>query len=354
MNEGPSLLQGLVDNSSDAAIAISPEGKVIFWSKGAERMFGYASDDAVGRDHNDLIVPPGRVDEERRIFQQAVETGPATYESRRRRKDGAELPVEIRLSALETEEGTLVMSAIRDVTEHREAEQALQTANAELEAFAYSIAHDLHAPLRAIDGFSQAVLEDFGPQLPEQAQHYLRSLREGAQRMGELIDDLLCFSRLSRQPLSTQTLDHGKLVQAALEELGARQEGRKVEIYVADLPPCQGDPALLKQVWLNLLSNALKYSRRRETPIIEVGRISQGGECVYFVRDNGVGFDMRYAHKLFGVFQRLHHRDEYEGTGAGLAIVQRIVHRHGGRVWAEAEVDRGATFYFTLKGGNQP
>jgi PAS domain S-box-containing protein len=228
----------------------------------------------------------------------------------------------------------------------------LEAANKEMEAFSYSVSHDLRAPLRAVDGFSQAVLDDFGAQLPEEARHYLQTIRGGAQRMGALIDDLLTFSRLSRLPLNKRSVNTNSLVREALDELGFPIDGRKIEMRIDDLPPCLGDAALLKQVWLNLLSNALKYSRPRDAVVIEVGckRVPGKEENIYFVRDNGTGFDMRYADKLFGVFQRLHRAEEFEGTGVGLAIVQRIVHRHGGRVWAEAAIGQGAAFYFTLEG----
>lgn len=226
----------------------------------------------------------------------------------------------------------------------------LEAANRELEAFSYSVSHDLRAPLRAIDGFSQALVEDYAPDLPEQARHYVETIRGGAQKMGQLIDDLLTFARLSRQPLNKASVDTAKLVRDTLEELNVERRGRRIDVQLGELPPCRGDRALLKQVWANLLSNALKYSRRRDAAVVEIGCVSKKGEAVYFVRDNGTGFDMKYAAKLFGVFQRLHRAEDFEGTGVGLAIVQRVVHRHGGRIWAEAEVDRGAVFYFTLEG----
>jgi signal transduction histidine kinase len=224
----------------------------------------------------------------------------------------------------------------------------LEVSNKELEAFSYSVSHDLRAPLRAVDGFSQAVLEDFGPSIPLEGHRQLNVIRAATQKMGELIDDLLTFSRLSRQSLTLRTVQTEALVNGVLADLKAQMAGRTISVTVAALPPCESDPALLKQVWVNLLSNAVKYTSKREHATIEAGCTEQEGENVYFVRDNGTGFDMQYYDKLFGVFQRLHRADEYEGTGVGLAIVQRIVHRHGGRVWAEAAVGVGATFFFTL------
>ncbi|HTS49492.1 MAG TPA: PAS domain S-box protein [Bryobacteraceae bacterium] len=255
----------------------------------------------------------------------------------------------------------------------------LQAANKELEAFAYSVSHDLRAPLRAVDGFSRILLEEYAPQLDPEAQRYLGIVRENALQMGNLIDALLAFSRLGRQALSKQPVAPGELIRQALVDLAAEQQDRRVQIKIGELAPCQGDPVLLRQVFFNLLSNALKYTRKCPSAQIEVGSVqfvqiehqTRGrpsvapdgvhGDCqVYYVRDNGAGFDMRYAGKLFGVFQRLHRAEEYEGTGVGLATVFRIVTRHGGRVWAEGALNQGATFYFTLpadgaaEAGNSP
>ncbi len=230
----------------------------------------------------------------------------------------------------------------------------LEAANKELEAFSYSISHDLRAPLRAVNGFAGIVLQEFGAQVPPPARRHLERVCEGAKRMGELIDDLLAFSHLSRQSMSRRTVDSGKIVQAVLDETEPQREGRQIEINVGELPACQGDAALLKQVWVNLISNAIKYTRGRAPAAVQIGCEQKANENIFFVRDNGAGFDMQYAHKLFGVFQRLHRADEFEGTGVGLAIVQRIVSRHGGRIWAEAEVGKGATFYFTLEGEKKP
>ena len=274
-----------------------------------------------------------------------------------------------RCSSLKGEDGKILrwVGTNTDVSQRREDEEVirqlnttlelrvlertneLEAANKELEAFSYSVSHDLRAPLRAVDGFSQAVLEDYGAQLPEEGRRNLQTIRDGAQRMGVLIDDLLTFSRLSRSPLNKQEVNTRKLVGNILESLNSQQEGRQIDIRIGDLPNCLGDPALLNQVWINLLSNALKYTRKCEAAVIEIGCKLENDETIYFVRDNGAGFDMRYVNKLFGVFQRLHRADQFEGTGVGLAIVQRIVHRHGGRIWAEAALNQGATFYFTLK-----
>lgn len=240
----------------------------------------------------------------------------------------------------------------------------LEAANKELDSFSYSISHDLRAPLRAIDGFSRIVLEDYGAPLATEGKAYLQMVRDNTRQMGQLVDDLLAFARLGRQPLTKHTVDPGKIVRQCLEAMAKEREGRKLEIVIGDLPSCHADPALLKQVWTNLLANALKYTRKQEAARIEIGcrtepRPAVDGkptaagaadtEVVYFVKDNGAGFDMKYVGKLFGVFQRLHRAADYEGTGVGLAIVQRIVNRHGGRIWAEAAINQGATFSFTLE-----
>lgn len=224
----------------------------------------------------------------------------------------------------------------------------LAAANRELEAFSYSVSHDLRAPLRALDGFSRILLEEHVGGLSPDAQRYLGIIRSSAVQMGELIDGLLRFSRLGRQTLNRHPIAVNPLVQQVLQDLQPEREGRKIEVVVSELPPCRADATLLRQVYANLIGNAFKFTRGCEPARVEIGAFEQGGETVYFVKDNGAGFNMRYADKLFGVFQRLHRPEEYEGTGVGLAIVQRIIYRHGGRIWAEAEPKRGATFYFVL------
>lgn len=238
--------------------------------------------------------------------------------------------------------------------EHRikQRTEDLEAANKELESFSYSVSHDLRAPLRAINGFSRILSEEYGGRIPPEARRHLGLIQENAKNMGQLVDDLLNFSRLGRQSLQRQKVAPADLARQVLDELQTEQEGRSVRISIGDLPAVQADPLLLKQVYVNLLSNALKYTRGRDEAQIEIGVVKangNGGEDIFFVRDNGAGFDMQYAGKLFGVFQRLHRSEEFEGTGVGLAIVHRIIQRHGGRVWAEATINQGARFCFTLR-----
>lgn len=234
--------------------------------------------------------------------------------------------------------------------EQRVAERTgqLEAVNKELEGFSYSVSHDLRAPLRAVLGFSKLLLEDHGGQLDEEARRKLGIVQNEAERMSVLIDDLLTFSRLGRQAIQPRELDMKALANGMFERLQAQSTGPKADFRIGSLPRASGDRVLLEQVWANFLSNAIKFSAKREHPAIEVGAISDGAEHIYFVRDNGAGFDPRYQSKLFGVFQRLHDNSEFAGTGVGLALVERIVTRHGGRVWADSKPDEGATFYFTL------
>ncbi|MDI1248339.1 MAG: PAS domain S-box protein [Lacunisphaera sp.] len=363
-------LAAIVTSSDDAIIGKTLEGVITTWNPGAVRMFGYPAAEAIGRSML-MIFPPERVEEEAEILAR-IGRGESVrhFETVRVRKDGERVDVSVTISPIMAAGGQIIGASkiARDIGKRKRAEEEIQklnteleqrvaertaqlmAVNKELEAFCFSVSHDLRAPLRAMDGFSQAVIEDFGGLLPEEGRRQLQIIRHSSQRMGALIDDLLTFSRLGRQELSKRPVDARQLVRDCLEDLKPQQLNRRVDCKVGELPACIGDPALLKQVFLNLLENALKYSRKRESAIVEIGCHRESGVDTYFVRDNGTGFDMRYAGKLFGVFQRLHRTEDYEGTGVGLAIVQRIVQRHGGRIWAEAAVDRGATFHFTLEG----
>ncbi len=358
--EAEAKYRGLLEAAPDAMMVVDQGGEIVLLNLQAEKQFGYRRDELIGQKVTN-IIPEGFA--ERLIadgtrtaaeaLAQQIGTG---IELTGRRKDGSEFPIELMLSPLESAEGILVTAAIRDISERKRSESVLQDKNIqlqaavnELDAFSYSVSHDLRAPLRAIDGFSRILLKQYGPGLAEEAREYLQLVRDNTVQMGHLVDDLLTFSRLGRQPLSKQQVPTGAIIEQVLCDVRRRAEGRFVSVSVGEMPPLWGDPPLVKQVFVNLIDNAFKYTRMRPEAVIEIGSREIDGEQVYFVRDNGAGFDMRYADKLFGVFERLHRAEDFEGTGVGLAIVQRIVERHGGRVWAEAAVDRGATFYFTTE-----
>ena len=388
--ESQTRLSGILEIAPDAIVSVDEAQLISLFNQGAERTFGYRAEEIIGKPL-DVLLPSRFVEAHqahvsnfgespiapRRMSERGVVFG--------RRKDGTEFPAEASIFRLELGGEKIFTAILRDITERIRAQEALSklnaeleqrvreqtyelsktnnelhAANEELEAFSYSVSHELRAPLRAVDGFSRILLEEYAPQLSGESQRYLRLVLDNAQHMGSLIDDLLTFSRLIRQPLKTEPVAVNRVVSLALADLSSEQEGRRVEISIGELPVCQADPALLREVFVNLLGNSLKYTRGRDVTAIEIGCLAhtspsgrgEGGEGpVFFVKDNGVGFDMRYVDNLFGAFQRLHPANEYEGTGVGLAIVQRIIHRHGGRIWAKAEVNVGAAFYFTLGGG---
>lgn len=350
---------------------VATNGKWLNVNSAICNILGYTKEELLNIDFQ-TVTYSDDLETDLKYVQQVLNREIETYQMEKRyiHKNGHTIWAQLNVSLVWDSKGQPLyfVSQVQDITQRKEAEKEirqlnldlerrvkqrtieLEAANKELEAFSYSVSHDLRSPLRTVDGFSQAVLEDYAQMLPEDGQRYLRMIREGAQRMGALIDDLLSFSRLSRQPINKRLFDPTKLVSDLYKELKEEHKGRNVEFQIEALPLCQGDPSLLKQVWSNLLSNALKYTRAREQAVIKVGYKEIEEEKVYFIEDNGAGFDMKYAHKLFGVFQRLHRAEEFEGTGVGLAIVQRIITRHGGRIWTEAAKDKGATFYFTLEG----
>jgi PAS domain S-box-containing protein len=350
----------LVDSIKDYAILmLDTHGVVRSWNEGGQRIKGYRPEEIIGR-HFSVFYPleevqAGKAELELRI---AAESGRFEDEGWRVRKDGTRFWANVVLTALRdpvTGELQGYVKVTRDLSDRKRAEEklrengvALEAANKELEAFSYSVSHDLRAPLRGIDGFSQALLEDYQDRLDEDGRDYLRRIRAGTQRMGHLIDDLLNLSRLTRGEMKIEPVDLSALAARLVQELRAGEPGRQVKVSIQDGLQATGDPGLLSAVLQNLISNAWKFTSRRAQAEIEVGKTTEGGKTAFYVKDNGAGFDMAYADKLFGAFQRLHRIDEYSGSGVGLATVRRVIHRHGGEVWVKAGVDQGATFYFTL------
>lgn len=349
----------IVSNVKDYAILmLDTEGRVVSWNEGAERIKGYRADEIIGK-HFSCFYPEEDVNQGKpaRGLKEAAELGRFEDEGWRLRKDGSRYWASAVITALRDESGRPrgFAKITRDITERKRAEQEilhrsaeLEAANKELEAFCYSVSHDLRAPLRGIDGFSQALLEDYSSQLDDQAKSYLSRVRAATQRMGVLIDDLLNLSRITRAELSREPVNLTELAKSVAADLRRTQPERGADFVIAPDLRAVGDSRLLHIALENLLGNAWKFSSRKERARIEFGCTQNNGSSAFFVRDNGAGFDSAYADRLFGVFQRLHSLTDFPGTGVGLASVQRIILRHGGRVWAEGAPDKGATFYFTL------
>jgi PAS domain S-box-containing protein len=363
LREGEEKYRKLVEASADAIFLETLDGRLLDCNPAACRMFGYDKDEMLRLQVEDLMPP-----EVREVLPDVVAAvqavGGVFIESLNVRKDGEVFPCEVNTQLVVVGGEQRVIVFVRDLSEHqrRDAEiqrlaeelkrrnAALETANSELEAFAFMVSHDLRTPLVVIDGFLRVLLEEPQAESPTELARTLRLMRRASGRMQELIDALLDFSRLALQPLNKQPVDVGSLALQVWEELLPVEGGREVRLEVSEAPPCAADPSLLRQVLANLLGNALKFSRTRPEAVVRVGGLARQGESVYFVRDNGIGFEPASASGLFDLFSRLQHSEGFEGSGVGLAIVRRIVERHGGRVWAESRPGEGATFLFALPG----
>lgn len=357
-------LATVVTDSNDAITVQRLDGTILAWNRGAERIYGYTEQEALGMNMRELVPEPQRAEANHLIDQiRSGELG-GSVETQRQTKDGRVLDVWLTLTALNDEAGkpTAVATTERDITERKRATQRIRVLNAELEqrivelsavnkeleAFSYSVSHDLRAPLRGIEGFSRILLEDHADELSTEGKRRLNVIRSSAEEMAQLIDDLLAFSRLGRKHLSSSRINMSELAQEVFAQLQRDGVEQAVHLRIGALPHAVGDRTMIRGVLWNLFSNAVKFTRPRKVRVIELAGEVRADENAYSVKDNGVGFDMKYADKVFQVFQRLHDAKEFEGTGIGLALVQRVVHRHGGRVWAEAKMGEGATFHFTL------
>jgi PAS domain S-box-containing protein len=361
-------LATVVSDSNDAVIMHDLDGKIMAWNRGAQETYGYTEAEALGKNVREIVAGPDR--EAALTLIQKIKQGEIvkSFELRRLAKDGRVLDVWLTTTLLRDVIGNpmAIATTERDITQRKRAQEEirelnaglerrvierttqLEAANKELESFAYSASHDLRAPLRSIDGFSQILLEDYADKLDAAGQDALKRVRAAAQRMAELIDDMLKLSRLTRSEMRLETVGLSAMAHAVLDELQRTQPGRQVDCVIAEGIVAKGDTQLLRAVLENLLGNAWKFTGKQKNARIEFGMFQRDGETAYFVRDNGAGFDMAFVNKLFGAFQRLHTAGEFPGTGIGLASVQRIIHRHSGRVWAEGALAQGATFYFTL------
>jgi PAS domain S-box-containing protein len=354
----------LLDLTHDTIFVRNMSDVITYWNRGAQELYGWTAEEAIGRGAHELLQTtfPAPIEE---IRAELLRSGRWDGELEKTRADGTQVLVASRWSLRrdERELPVAILETNNDITERKRREQEisalneqlgrrtteLEAINKELEAFAYSISHDLRAPLRHMVGFTELLQKSTASILNEKSQRYVMMILESAKRMGNLIDDLLSFSRIGRAETHKALVSLEQLVQEALNEVRQETGGRNVVWRVGPLPAWYGDRSMLRLALVNLISNAAKFTRTRSQAEIEIGcKDQKKDQVVVFVKDNGVGFDMKYVNKLFGVFQRLHPPEAFEGTGIGLATVQRIIHRHGGNVWAESMVDQGATFYFSL------
>ena len=344
-------MQDLYDNAPCGYHSVDADGYFVSMNQTELNWLGYEKDEVIGKLKFSDIIAPGSFDTFVENFEKLKTTGETSnLEFEFLRKDRSSFFVVLSASAIYNEKGEYLRSrsTLFDQTENVLKTRRIKQLNQEMESFTYSVSHDLRAPLRSITGYSQILQEDFSDKLGKEGQEVLEVVLRNAGRMGQLIDDLLDFSRIGRKNISSIRFSMNEAVKNIIDELVNDEKERQVKIKIHSLHDAAADPVMIRQVWANLLSNAFKYTRKEEEPSIEVGSKKEKGKIIYYVKDNGVGFDMAYSHKLFGVFQRLHKLSDFEGTGVGLAIVKQIVTRHGGTVWSKSEPGNGAVFYFSL------
>lgn len=343
-----SYARALLEAIRDPIINVNTDGIIIDVNEAMEHMTGMTRQRLIGVDFSSHFTDPERA---KGKLKEAILEGFSTDSSlgmRSRNKTTVDVLLSANVYKDASGDTIGVLFVARDYTIIKKAIRAMEEANKELESFSYSVSHDLRAPLRAIDGFSQILEEDYAEKLDDEGRRIMATIRNNTKRMGQLIDDLLDFSRLGRQAMNLKNTDMNDIAESVMIELSDASPGRKITWHVGRLPTAKADASLIRQVWFNLLSNSVKFTRTKKYAEIRISGRVKDGKSLYIVEDNGVGFDMRYADKLFGVFQRLHDEKEFEGTGVGLAIASRIIDRHEGKIWANAQVMRGATFYFEL------
>ncbi|MEW6054364.1 MAG: PAS domain S-box protein [Nitrospirota bacterium] len=355
----------IMDQAPDAFIIHNTQGQIVYVNKKACHSLGYTREELLSKTIAD--IDPEEIEKGKdKLWDRVIEGEPAVFESHHQRKEGETFPVEISLGAIYLDHETLILAIANDITGRKKAEQEIQklneelehrvrertsqleAANKELEAFSYSVSHDLRAPLRAIDGFTEILMRKYSTKLDDEGKRICSIITGNAQKMGQLIDDILALSRLGRAEMHFSSIDMKNMAHEVYFELATPETRQRIDMQLGDLDKASSDPVLMKQVWVNLISNAIKFTSNREHAVISITSREEEDRTVYCVKDNGAGFDMQYKDKLFGVFQRLHSDQEFPGTGVGLAIIQRLVRRHGGEVWAEGEVDKGAEFCFSL------
>ena len=345
-------LQDFIDAMSTLNAKIAPDGRLLLVNRIAQRATGLPLETLLRTNFLDGAWWSFDSEVQARVrtaFQRATGGALVSYEEKLF-AFGKVITIHLTLAPVKNADGTVeyIVAEGRDISRRVEVEDALKSANHELEAFTYSVSHDLRAPIRQIDGFSRLLMEQIESVLDDKARHYLGRIQESTRHMGRLVDDLLRLSQVGRQDIRPRAASLDSLLEEVLADVQSDLVGREINWKIEPLPTVECDPGLMRVVLSNLVANAVKYTRPRSPAVVEVGQVARNGRPVIFVRDNGVGFDMRYADRLFGVFQRLHRAEEFEGTGVGLATVQRIVHKHGGEIWAEGEPNRGAAFYFTV------